>query len=82
MEVQTQSVESVVPVVAEAKVATETPAPVVVPVEAKPDVAVAVEGVEVSVTDTKGGLELTPVTGLVGVLVLGLLAAAVLKLRK
>ena len=49
---------------------------------AKPDVAVAVEGVEVAVTDTTGGLELTPVTGTLAVLVLGLLVAAVLKLRK
>lgn len=60
---------------------TETvePAPVA---EATPDVAVAVDGVEVAVTDTEGGLELTPVTGLVGVLVLGLLAVAVTRLRK
>ena len=60
---------------------TETvePAPVA---EATPDVAVAVDGVEVAVTDTEGGLELTPVTGLVGVLVLALLAVAVTRLRK
>lgn len=65
---------------------TDAPTPAPVPVEtageASPDVAVAVEGVEVAVTDTKGGLELTPVTGLVGVLVLGLVAVVVARLRK
>ena len=50
--------------------------------ESAPDVAVVVDGVEVELTDTTGGLELTPVTGLVGVLLLGLLAVAVTKLRK
>ena len=49
---------------------------------ATPDAAVAVEGVEVAVTDKTGGLELTPATGSVAVLVLGLLVVAVLKLRK
>lgn len=48
----------------------------------KPDVAVSVDGVEVAVTDTQGGLELTPVTGVLGVLVLGLLAVVVTRLRK
>ena len=48
----------------------------------QPDVAVSVDGVEAEVTDTKGSLELTPATGVVGVLVLALLAVAVVKLRK
>lgn len=47
-----------------------------------PDVAVAVEGVEVAVTDTKEGAELSPAVGAVVVLVLGLLAVAVARLRK
>lgn len=47
-----------------------------------PDVAVAVEGVEVSVSDTKEGAELSPAVGAVVVLVLGLLAVAVARLRK
>lgn len=51
-------------------------------VELKPDVSVALEGVEVAVTDTTGGLHLTPVTGFVGVLLLGLLAVVVARLRK
>ena len=50
--------------------------------ELKPDVSVALEGVEVAVTDTTGGLHLTPVTGFVGVLLLGLLAVVVARLRK
>ena len=50
--------------------------------ESAPDVAVTVDGVEVEVTDTSGALELTPVTGLLGVLLLGLLAVAVTRLRK
>lgn len=75
METQTLETTTPVPVPATG----ETPP---VEVEAAPDVAVAVDGVEVAVTDTKGGLELTPVTGLVGALVLGLLAVAVVKLRK
>ena len=47
-----------------------------------PDVAVAVEGVEVAVTDTKEGAELSPAVGAVVVLVLGLVAVAVARLRK
>jgi hypothetical protein len=43
---------------------------------------VAVEGVEVSVSDTKEGAELSPAVGAVVVLVLGLLAVAVARLRK
>jgi len=49
---------------------------------ASPDVAVAVEGVEVAVTDTKEGAELSPAVGAVVVLVLGLVAVAVARLRK
>jgi hypothetical protein len=51
--------------------------------EAVPDVAVTVEGVQVAVTDTDDeGLQLTPATGAVLVLVVGLLAVAVTRLRK
>lgn len=59
-------------------VTTEVPS---VESEGEPAVAVAVDGVEVSVTDSKGELEVTPVTGLVGALLLGLIAVAVVKLR-
>ena len=70
--------------------ATETPkteevvaaAPPTEEVSASPDVAVAVEGVEVAVTDTKEGAELSPAVGAVVVLVLGLVAVAVARLRK
>jgi len=75
---QTQTLESTA--------VTQTEVPVSAPAAEgegeKPDVAVALDGVEVAVTDTQGGLELTPVTGLVAVLVLGLLAVVVTKLRK
>ena len=52
------------------------------PAQSADDVAVTVDGVEVAVTDTEGELELTPATGFVAVLVLGLLAVTVVKLRK
>jgi hypothetical protein len=81
---ETQTLETSVPVTTEvqAPAATAAPAAPVGEGEASPDLAVAVDGVEVAVTDTEGGLELTPATGLVGVVVLALLAFAVLKLRK
>jgi len=51
--------------------------------ETPPAVAVAVEGVEVEVKDADGGgLDLNPATGAVVVLVVGLLAVAVSRLRK
>lgn len=76
METQTQTPQTTT---AETTETVEVAPPVANPA---PDVAVTVDGVEVEVTDTTGGLELTPVTGLVGVLVLGLLAVAVTRLRK
>ena len=80
MENQTQTLETTQPVADAA--AQPVPVHTDAAAEPAPDVAVAVDGVEVAVTDTSGGLELTPVTGLVGVLLLGLLAVVVARLRK
>ena len=86
METQTQTTSETVvteqPTVSETVVTSEAvPAPSADP---PPDVEVAVDGVEVAVTDTgaEGGLDLSPSTGLLGALVLAVVALVVLRMRK
>ena len=73
METQTQTTES-----------TTLETVVTEQVQAEPELVaeVEVEGVEVAVTDTAGGMELSPASGLLVALVLSVVALVVVRLRK